>query len=264
MRFSVVSLFPELISNFCSAGLVGQAIEKGLVNVDTYHLRDFSNDPHGRVDDKAFGGGDGMVLRYEPLADCVNAIKVKHKNSRVTVLSPQGRIWNQSLAREWASQPELNRVLVCGRYAGIDQRFVEKFADDEISIGDFVLNGGEVAAMAIIESVARLKEGVLGNALSAKKDSFTDGKLECPQFTRPREIQGLSVPSGLLSGNHAEIAKLEWSVSVARTQRLRPDLNVSSQDLRAALKFLDSLPKEDLERFGLGDLDTHSRMENKK
>jgi len=219
MKFTVISLFPKLIESYFSEGLVSSACAKGLLSVDTLNPRTFTSDVHGTVDDRAFGGGDGMVMKAEPLAAAVDSLG----DARVVVLSPQGRVWNQEIAREYADQGG-HVALVCGRYAGIDQRFIAEYADDEISIGDFVLNGGELAALTVIESTARLIPGVLGNRESAEKDSFSDGLLEAPQFTRPREWKGRPVPAPLLSGNHAEIEVFKRAVSLLRTLKLRPDL----------------------------------------
>lgn len=223
MKFTVVTLFPQLIEAFVAEGLLGQARGKGLVTVDVLNPRKFTSDVHQTVDDRAFGGGDGMVMKPEPLAAAVAELRAAGP-CRVVVLSPQGRVWNQNEAREWASASDGHYVLVCGRYAGIDQRFTVRHADDEISLGDFILNGGEVAACAVIESVARLMPGALGNAVSAEHDSFSGGLLEAPQFTRPREYEGLKVPAPLVSGNHSKITEFNRAVSQLRTQLLRPDL----------------------------------------
>lgn len=223
MKFTVVTLFPNLIESFLREGLLAQARERGLVSVDTLNPRSFTSDVHGTVDDRAFGGGDGMVLKPQPLAAAVENLRGGTVSPRVVVLTPQGRKWNQELAREYAEQGG-HVALISGRYAGIDQRFVAEYADDEISLGDFVLNGGEIAALAVIESVARLRPGVLGNRDSSVKDSFSDGLLEAPQFTRPREWKGHTVPAPLLGGNHAEIEAFKKTVSVMRTLKLRPDL----------------------------------------
>lgn len=229
MKFTVITLFPNLIEGFLAEGLLAQAREKALLSVETLNPRRFTQDVHGTVDDRAFGGGDGMVMKPEPLAAAVEHIRasqVQAERARVVVLSPQGRKWNQSLARQYAEQGGAV-ILVSGRYAGIDQRFVAEYADDEISLGDFVLNGGELAALAVIESVARLIPGVLGNRESAEKDSFSQGLLEAPQYTRPREWKGHTVPAPLLSGHHAEIEAFKETVSWLRTRKLRPDLLVA-------------------------------------
>src|SRR5665213_3454739 len=182
MKFTVVTLFPQLIQNFLSEGLLGQAVSRGSIEIATLNPREFTNDVHHTVDDKAYGGSDGMVMKVEPLLAAVNQLRAAG-DCHVVVMTPQGRPWTQKLVGEYAA---LNKrvVLVCGRYAGVDQRF-SAFADDEISLDDFILNGGEVAACAVIGAVARLHPGVLGNKVSVMNDSFSAGLLESPQFTRP-------------------------------------------------------------------------------
>ncbi len=250
MKFTVVTLFPQLILNFVAEGLLGQASSKGLVSVATVNPREYTEDAHHTVDDRVFGGGDGMVMKVEPLARAVADLR-KMGASKVVVLSPQGRSWNQKQAAEWALNADQHIVLICGRYAGIDHRFTVKHADDEISVGDFILNGGEVAACAVIESVARLLPGALGNKVSALKDSFSEGLLECPQFTRPREVDGLGVPAPLLSGDHKKIAEFERAVSVVRTLILRADLiSAPPPDLKKMIGLMEEL--EDLEILALG------------
>ncbi len=251
MKFSVITLFPDLIESVVSHGLIGQAREKHGLNIETINPRSYTSDVHHTVDDRAFGGGDGMVMKVEPLAAAVEELRAQGASPvRVVVLSPQGRVWDQALAREWASERK-DTVLVCGRYAGIDHRFTVKFADDEISLGDFILNGGELAACAVIESVARLLPNVLGNDLSAVKDSFSDGLLECPQFTRPREAGGLPVPSPLLSGNHSKIREFENTVSVLRTLLLRPDLLEAPKDLAKKVALILNLTDGEILALGL-------------
>lgn len=247
MKFTVVTLFPQLIEHFREEGLLGQAQKNGLVEIRTVNPRHFTEDAHHTVDDRAFGGGDGMVMKYEPLAKAVRNANGTH----VAVLTPQGIPWKQSQAKKWAERADAHFVLVCGRYAGIDQRFVNEFADEEISIGDFILNGGEIAACAVIESVARLIPGSLGNKVSAHKDSFTEGLLECPQFTRPREVEGKSVPAALLSGDHKKIAEFERAVSIVRTSVLRPDLPIDSVELKKSLLLVSALTDVELEALGL-------------
>lgn len=230
MKFTAITLFPSIIENYCGEGLLGQARERGIVRVECVNPREFASDVHRTVDDRAFGGGDGMVMKPESLAAAVESLG---PDVRVAVLSPQGRVWNQSKAREWAGRGG-HVALVCGRYAGIDQRFVEKYADEEISVGDFVLNGGELAALAVVESVTRLLPGALGNVISGVHDSFSDGLLEAPQFTRPREWEGMPVPSPLLSGNHAMIENFQRVLSVFRTALKRPELLLGLSDAELA------------------------------
>lgn len=250
MKFTVVTLFPQMIESFLSAGLVGQAIERREIEVATLNPREFTTDVHHSVDDKAFGGGDGMVMKVEPLRQAVMQLR-QDGTCRVVVLGPQGRLWTQAVAREYAALGDERIVLICGRYAGIDNRFTTTFADDEISVGDYILNGGEIAACAVIESTARLKPGVLGNKNSAARDSFSDGLLECPQFTRPREVEGLPVPSPLLSGHHEQIRRFERAVSVVRTTLLRPELVPRELPLSSELRELESLQDEELKVLGL-------------
>ncbi len=247
MKFSVITLFPDLIEGFCSQGLLASAREKKLVQIECVNPRAFTSDVHGTVDDRTFGGGDGMVMKPEPLAAAVESLD---GSARVAVLSPQGRVWDQKLAREWASAGG-HVALVCGRYAGIDQRFVEKYAAEEISIGNFVLNGGELAALSVIESVSRLLPGVLGNSVSVEKDSFSGGLLEAPQFTRPREWEGYPVPSPLLSGNHAEIERFLRAVGVVQTALRRPDWVQSAAELAAAARLLLTLSNLELRSLGV-------------
>lgn len=213
--------------------------------------RQFTSDAHHTVDDRVFGGGDGMVMKVEPLAKAVEELRQAGRAERVVVLTPQGRVWDQGVAREWAADRK-STVLICGRYAGIDHRFTVKYADHEISLGDFILNGGEIAACAVIESVARLLPDVLGNKVSAEKDSFSEGLLECPQFTRPREVEGMPVPSPLLSGHHEKIREFEGVVSLLRTLLLRPDLVAAPvKDLDKKVKLVSSLPDAEIHALGL-------------
>jgi tRNA (guanine37-N1)-methyltransferase len=244
MKFTVVTLFPNLIHGFTAEGLVGQAVKRGAIEVRTVNPRQFTSDVHHTVDDKAFGGGDGMVMKVEPLKSAIDQLRAAGP-CRVFVLTPQGRRFDQAMARDFAAGPE-PIVLICGRYAGIDQR-VSAYADGEISIGDYILNGGEIAACAIIESSARLRPGVLGNSVSCERDSFSDGALECPQFTRPREFDGMRVPEVLTSGHHENVRRFEQTVSRVRTWLLRPDLGRASENDLAELRKL-----EDAELKALG------------
>lgn len=262
MKFTVITLFPQLIEHFREEGLLGQALSRGLVEIHPVNPRHFTEDAHHTVDDRAFGGGDGMVMKFEPLAKAVRFAQGEQP-ARVAVLSPQGRPWKQSRAAEWAREPNAHFILVCGRYAGIDQRFVNEFADEEISLGDFILNGGEIAACAVIESVARLLPGALGNQVSAHKDSFTEGLLECPQFTRPREVEGLGVPTTLLSGDHKKIAEFEKAVSVVRTRILRPDLPLDVSLLKKSLSLVAALTDEEMRALGLTRESLQALTENR-
>lgn len=236
-----------MVETAVQTGLTGQALQKGLLGLRLINPRKFTQDAHHTVDDRAFGGGDGMVMKVEPLAQAVAECQAE----RVVVLSPQGRVWNQSLAREWAESGK-STALVCGRYAGIDHRFTVRYAHEEISLGDFILNGGELAACAIIESVARLLPGVLGNEASARLDSFSAARLECPQFTRPRDAAGLPVPAPLLSGDHARIREFESAVALVRTFLLRPDLIPERpENFKRQLALVTALSDDELLSLGL-------------
>jgi len=253
MKFTVITLFPRMIEAVFSEGLIAQARKSGAFELATLNPRDFTQDVHRTVDDRAFGGGDGMVMKAEPLARAVESLG---DDAMIAVLSPQGRPWSQAMACDMAAQGG-HVALVCGRYAGLDQRFVEVYADMEISLGDFILNGGEIAACAVLESVVRLRPGVLGNRVSSHEDSFSAthaGGLECPQFTRPRDVLGLPVPAPLLTGDHAKIREFEKWVSLVRTRLLRPDLGAKGEGPGAALRAarqLRELSPEELVALGL-------------
>ena len=257
MKFTVLTLFPQMVDALTAHGLVAQACARGQIEIATLNPRGFTTDVHQTVDDRTFGGADGMVMKVEPLAAAIESLRAVGP-LEVAVLSPQGRRWDQSAARAKAARGG-HLALVCGRYAGIDHRFTVAHANEEISLGDFVLNGGELAACAVIESIARLRPGVLGNARSAIRDSFDDENLlECPQFTRPREAAGLPVPAPLLSGHHAEIQAFERAVSLVRTALLRPDLG--ARPSRGDLGRLRALAPNDLRALGL-TLDQLAQLE---
>lgn len=219
-KFDVITLFPEMIDMAVSHGVLGQALKSDLVSISSHNPREFAFDNHRTVDDRPFGGGDGMIMLAEPLEKTIQ--KVKHNNSKVIYLSPQGQVFNDRLARQLATEEHL--VLVCGRYGGIDQRVINHYVDLEISIGDYVLSGGELGALVVIDSVSRFIPGVLGHEDSADKDSFSEGLLEHPNFTRPRHYLGQDVPEVLLSGNHKVIADWKLKVSALVTLCKRPDL----------------------------------------
>ncbi len=218
-RFDVLTLFPALFDGLRQESLIGKALDAETIALELHNWRAFATDRHSTVDDAPFGGGAGLVLKPDPLVKCLRA-EISAASHKV-LLSPSGRRFDQKLAHEWAQLPGL--TLICGRYEGFDHR-IEQHVDDVISIGDFVLNGGEVAAMVVIEAVARLLPGVIGNVESLAEESFADGLLEYPQYTRPRDFEGQTVPDVLLSGNHAEIAKWRLAQRVARTRAMRPDL----------------------------------------
>lgn len=225
MRFDVLTLFPELFSGYLGQSLLKRAIDRGLVDVRVHDLRDWSQGRHQQVDDRPFGGGPGMVMMVGPVVEAVEEVcRRDHTPAHVVLLTPQGRRLRQPVVEELSGQPRL--VLVCGRYEGFDQRVVDLLQPDEISIGDYVLNGGEVAAMVVIDAVMRLVPGVLGHAESSIDDSFSSWNrlLECAQYTRPRDYRGLSVPEVLLSGDHEAIARWRAAQSRERTRQRRADL----------------------------------------
>jgi tRNA (guanine37-N1)-methyltransferase len=223
LSVEVLTLCPRLIAAPLEESILGKAREKGLLRVKVTDIRDFAEGKHHVTDDVPYGGGAGMVMKPEPLVAAIEAAKEREPSARVVLLSPQGAPFGQRKAEELATQGAL--VLVCGRYEGVDER-VLRWVDEEISIGDFVLTGGEVAALALIDAMARLVPGVLGNALSAQAESFSggDGLLEGPQYTRPPEFRGMRVPEVLLSGDHEKIARWRREQAVARTRERRPDL----------------------------------------
>jgi tRNA (guanine37-N1)-methyltransferase len=226
MHATVVTLFPDLFGPFLRQTVVGRAVEAGILRVDLVNLRDFGQGRHRVVDDRPFGGGPGMVLQAEPVVQAVEAARRGHGPAvRTLVLSPQGRRFDQAVARELAAAPD-GFVLVCGRYEGIDERALEVLQPQELSLGDFVLSGGEVAALAVLDATARLVPGVLGHPASSEEDSFSnpEGGLDHPHYTRPVEWRGLRVPEELLTGNHAAIAAWRREQARRRTAERRPDL----------------------------------------
>jgi tRNA (guanine37-N1)-methyltransferase len=221
-RFDILTLFPESLRHYLEASLLGKGAEKGLVEFRLHQLRDYAADKHRRVDDEVYGGGDGMVLKPEPLARAIEAIRKDYQKGRVIYLSPQGRRLTQNLVRELAAYEEI--LLVCGRYEGVDERVLEGWIDEEISLGDFVLCGGELAALSLAEAIARLTPGVVGKPGSLVEESFADGLLEYPQYTRPEQFAGREVPAVLLSGHHQEIQKWRRREALRWTYQKRPDL----------------------------------------
>lgn len=221
MRFDILTLFPEFFTSPLEQSLLGKAVAKGVLTVNTRNLRDFTTDRHRTTDDSPYGGGHGMVMKVEPVVAAIEALRAEGPAGRVILTTPQGVPLTQSLVRELSREERL--IIVCGRYEGVDER-VRAFVDTEISLGDFVLTGGEVAALALVDSVGRLVPGVLGEPGSAEHDSFSDGLLEYPQYTRPEDFRGLKVPEILLSGNHAEIERWRRTESLERTAERRPDL----------------------------------------
>jgi tRNA (guanine37-N1)-methyltransferase len=228
LRFDIITIFPEFFDRAFDYGIIRRARAAGLVETHAYDLRRWTADKHRTVDDRPFGGGDGMVLKPEPIfaavADLTGSSPGKHAaQTRVILLSPQGRALTQELAED-LSENASQIVLICGRYEGVDERVAEALVTDEISIGDYVLSGGEPAAIVIVDAVSRLLPGALGSDTSAAHESFSDGLLDHPQYTRPPEFGGLRVPEVLLGGNHAEIARWRREAALKKTSRNRPDL----------------------------------------
>ena len=244
MRFAVATLFPELVTHYVSQGVIGRAVTNGLVSVAAIDIRDFTTDRYRTVDDVPFGGGAGMVLKPEPMAQAIESVGPV---DRRVLLTPSGRPFRQADAAEWSQLDSI--LLVCGRYEGIDQRIRDDFVDDAVSIGDYVLSGGELAALVLMDATLRLVPGVLGNAESAQHESYADGLLEHPHYTRPAEWRGKAVPPVLLSGHHARIAEWRRRASLRRTAAIRPDLLVKTsltsdeQDFLSGLT-LDQSPEE--------------------
>ncbi|MFW2374673.1 MAG: tRNA (guanosine(37)-N1)-methyltransferase TrmD [Gammaproteobacteria bacterium] len=223
MRFDLVTLFPEMVDNVAETGVLGRAINKGLIQLQCWNPRDYTHDRHRTVDDRPYGGGPGMLMKVEPLRDAIHAArKAAGEQSRVIYLSPQGKTLDQAGVKSLAQGSGL--ILIAGRYEGIDERIIEAEVDEEWSIGDYVLSGGELAALVMIDSIARMIPGVLGDAESAQQDSFMDGLLDCPHYTRPEVIDGRAVPEVLLGGNHQAIAQWRMKQALGRTWLRRPEL----------------------------------------
>lgn len=221
MRFDVITLFPELVGTVAESGITGRAVKRGLVTVNCINPRAYATDVHKTVDDRPYGGGPGMVMRSDCLLQSITEAKQVNQG-KVLYLSPQGKVLNQALVKQLAQEQGL--ILVCGRYEGIDERVIELGVDLECSIGDYVLSGGELGAMVIIDAITRLLPSALGHTESAEQDSFSDGLLDCPHYTRPEIVQGLTIPEVLKSGNHSAIARWRRKQSLGRTWQRRPDL----------------------------------------
>ncbi|MEA3276855.1 MAG: tRNA (guanosine(37)-N1)-methyltransferase TrmD [Pseudomonadota bacterium] len=222
MRFDVITLFPDLFRILEGQGVIGRAIERDIAELNLWNPREYTRDPHRTVDDRPYGGGPGMVMKVEPLRAAIEDAKQAAPASRVAYLTPQGRTLDQSAMAEIASHP--GWILIAGRYEGIDERLVERYVDEEWSVGDYVLSGGELPAMVVMDAVIRLLPGALGHADSAQQDSYMDGLLDCPHFTRPEEIEGMRVPDVLLSGDHGAIERWRLQQGLGRTWLRRPEL----------------------------------------
>lgn len=222
MRFDVITLFPALFRILSDQGVTGRAMARGLVDLRLWNPRDFTHDPHRTVDDRPYGGGPGMVMKVEPLRDAIQAAREAAPASRVAYLSPQGRLLDQAAMIGIAARP--GWILLAGRYEGVDERLIEAHVDEEWSIGDYVLSGGELPAMVVMDAVIRLLPGALGHAESAQQDSHMNGLLDCPHYTRPERIDGCSVPPVLIGGDHAAIERWRLRQALGRTWLRRPDL----------------------------------------
>jgi len=222
MKWGVITLFPTMVADALAHGVIGRAMQRGLVNIITFNPRAHATDLHQTVDDRPYGGGPGMLMKVETLRASIAEAKQTLPEAPVIYLSPQGEPLTQAVVEDLAERPEV--ILVCGRYEGIDERVIELDVDYEISLGDFVLSGGEPAAIAVLDAVGRLVPGVLGHASSAVEDSFSDGLLDCPHYTRPEEIAGLKVPDVLLSGHHGDIARWRRKQALGRTWLRRSEI----------------------------------------
>lgn len=223
MTFYVLTLFPDMINEAVNHSILKKSIENDIININAINIRDFSNNKHKKTDDYPYGGGCGMVMTPEPIFNSYLSIKDKiNKNTKVIYLSPQGAVFNQQLAQSLSKEQDL--VLLCGHYEGVDERIIEEIVTDEISVGDYVLTGGEIPALILIDSVSRLIDGVLGSKDSSVDESFSNNLLEYPQYTRPQIFKDKKVPDVLLSGNHKEIEKWRYEQSLIRTKKKRPDL----------------------------------------
>ena len=222
IRFDILTVFPEMFTSFCGCSLLKKALDKGLITIQLHDIRSYAGDKHHMTDDAPYGGGGGMVMKVEPIDRALLSIPMVADAVPIILLTPQGERFSQKIAEEMAACPQL--VLVCGHYEGVDERVRAKLVNREISIGDYILTGGELSAMVLVDAVSRLVPGVLGNSDSAGEDSFSMGLLEYPHYTRPAEYQGWKVPEVLLSGNHREIELWRRRQSLLRTHKRRPDL----------------------------------------
>ena len=246
-RYDVITLFPEMFSALTGSGITRRAQDRGLYELGFHNPRDFTSDPHRTVDDRPYGGGPGMVMLAEPLMQSIASARKAQQSKTgaagpVIYLSPQGRRLDQAAVMELAAQPGL--ILLCGRYEGIDQRVIDRAVDMEVSLGDFVLSGGELPAMVLLDAIVRQLPGALNTADSAAEDSFSDGLLDCPHYTRPEEYEGVKVPDVLLSGNHAVIRRWRLKQSLGRTAQRRPDLMIGRQLSKIELKLLEEFRQE--------------------
>lgn len=243
MRFDIVTIFPEIFRGVFEFGIIRRAVEAGLVRIEIHDLRDYTYDRHRQVDDRPFGGGAGMVMTPGPLFRAVEAITHGADDAAKVLLSPQGRLFNQRVAEEFSRKEQV--VFICGRYEGVDERVVESLVTEEISIGDYVLSGGEIPAMVIVDAVTRLIPGALGCGESAEQDSFADGLLDYPHYTRPAEYRGMKTPDVLLSGNHAEIERWRRLKALEKTRGRRPDLLARGGEHASAEEILKEIDNDE-------------------
>jgi len=225
MIFDILTIFPDLLTSPLNESIIKRARQEKKIRINITNIRDFAYDKHQMTDDRPFGGGEGMVMKPDVLKAALDGVERIDGSSKVVLLSPQGQTYSQETARKLAGVSQL--ILICGRYEGVDKRFIDQYVTDEISIGDYILTGGELAAMVVIDSVTRLLPGVLGCSLSAEKDTFSRNLLKHPQYTRPRMFEGIEVPEVLLSGNHRDIEQYRFIASVKRTLTRRPELLIS-------------------------------------
>ncbi len=249
MKIEILTVFPEMFDSVLSASILGRAREQGLLEISLRNIRDYSDRKHKNTDDYPFGGGAGMVMLAQPIRGAMEAARAQMRSPRRIYLGPRGKKLSTALARELAREEEL--ILLCGHYEGVDQRALDTCVDEEISIGDYILTGGELAAMVLIDCVARFVPGVLGSAESPEEESFSDGLLEYPQYTRPRDWEGIPVPEVLLSGDHARIREWRRQESLRATARWRPDL-------------LESAVLTDRDRKTLKELEKHDEPEDER
>ena len=241
-RVNILTIFPEMFTSFFSVSILGRACEQGLLDIRVTDIRPFSKSKHRNTDDYPFGGGAGMVMMAQPIIDAMNAVSAEYPSARRIYLGPRGKKLSAAVARELSVEKEL--ILLCGHYEGVDQRALDTCVDEEISIGDYILTGGEPAAMVLVDCVARFIPGVLGCSDSPEEESFSDGLLEYPQYTRPRDLNGLSVPEILLNGDHAKIRAWRRAESLRATFRYRPDLLDSARLDEKDLRLLELIRKE--------------------
>jgi len=242
MRFDVVTLFPEMVESVASVGVLGRAVKNGTIQLSSWNPRDYTQDKHRTVDDRPYGGGPGMLMKVEPLTAAINDAKKSAIDSRVIYMSPQGKTVTQQDVKSLAGQPGL--IIIAGRYEGIDERIIQAHVDEEWSIGDYVLSGGELPALVLIDAIARMIPGVLGDENSALQDSFMQGLLDCPHYTRPEDIDGRAVPKVLLSGNHHDIEQWRLQQSLGRTWLRRPELLEALNLTDEQKQLLDSFKNE--------------------